>query len=182
VEQLDKKYHLSITLFAIFWIIGTAFFVKPTDSKGIYSPQKGFLAPDFSVEAVDGTEVSLSDFKNQVVLLNLWASWCSPCKAEMPAMEKVYQALKDRGFSTLAVNITTQDDISAALKLTSSLGLNFPILFDLQGNVEKAYRLQALPTSYFIDRKGIIHSVVIGGPMPESLIYAKVSELLDEGE
>lgn len=98
----------------------------------------------------------------------------------MPAIEKVYRAYKDLGLEVLAVNTTDQDSESAAAGFIAELGLTFPVPLDRTGAVSAAYILRGLPSTYFIDREGVIRSVVVGGPMSESLIQSKVEELLKD--
>jgi thiol-disulfide isomerase/thioredoxin len=143
------------------------------------SPREGFSAPDFALDGLGGQQVRLADLRGQVVVVNLWASWCLPCRAEMPALERAYQAYRDAGLVVLAVNATDQDDERLAAEFAGELGLTFPILLDRAGEASARYRLQALPSTYFIDRQGIIRSVVIGGPMSEALIRSKVEDLLE---
>ncbi len=146
------------------------------------SPREGFTAPDFTLDLLGGGQVTLSALRGKVVLVNLWASWCPPCRAEMPAIEKVYRSFKSQGLEVLAINATNQDSVSAAAAFIQELGLTFPIPLDRNGEVSARYILRGLPSSYFIDRKGIIRSVVVGGPMSEALIQSKVEELLKEPE
>lgn len=144
------------------------------------SPQIGFSAPDFTLDRMDGKPIRLSELRGQPVLINLWASWCPPCRAEMPALDAVYRKYRDAGFVVLAVNTTYQDAEADARAFVQRLGLTFPILFDRDGATSQRYRLPALPTSYFIGRDGIIRDIVIGGPMSETLIASKVETLLNE--
>jgi peroxiredoxin len=130
----------------------------------------------------DGKQVNLSDFKGKVVLINFWASWCPPCKAEMQAIQNTYRAYGDQGLVVLAVNTTFQDDANAAQQFAQSEGLTFPLLTDLNGNTFRLYQVQAMPTSFFVDRQGKIAEVVIGGPMAEALIRSRVEALLKEGQ
>jgi cytochrome c biogenesis protein CcmG/thiol:disulfide interchange protein DsbE len=146
------------------------------------SPREGFTAPDFTLDLLGGGQVTLSTLRGKVVLVNLWASWCPPCRAEMPAIEKIYRTFKPQGLEVLAVNMTNQDSETAAAAFIQELGLTFPIPLDRNGEVGARYALRGLPSSYFIDRKGIIRSVVVGGPMSEALIQSKVEELLKESE
>ncbi len=144
------------------------------------SPQEGFLAPDFTLETLDGRHVMLSTLRGKVVVLNLWASWCPPCRAEMPALDKVYQENRAAGREVLAVNATNQDTEAAARAYAGQLGLSFPVLLDPGGDVGRRYLLRALPTTFFVDRSGVIRSVVAGGPMSEALIASKTQDLLHE--
>jgi len=144
------------------------------------SPRQGFSAPDFTLDLLGGEQVTLSDLRGKVVLVNLWASWCLPCRAEMPAIEKVYRANKDRGLEVLAVNSTFQDREAEAAAFVQTFGLTFLIPLDRTGAVSARYQLRALPSTYFVDRQGVIRSVVIGGPMSEATLQSMVEALLNE--
>ncbi len=144
------------------------------------SPREGFSAPDFTLETLDGNQITLSDLHGKIVLVNFWASWCPPCRAEMPAIERVYRSYRDLGLEVLAVNTTNQDDVAAAAAFIQELGLTFPIPLDRSGAVSASYNLRGLPSSYFIDHQGVIRSVVVGGPMSEALIQSRVEQLLQE--
>jgi peroxiredoxin len=141
------------------------------------APQAGFAAPDFTLTAVDGETVTLSDLAGRPVLVNLWASWCVPCRAEMPAMQRTYDRFKAAGFVVLAVNVTSQDSRTAAIAFATEHGLTFPILFDETGEVARLYENRALPSSFFVRPDGIIEEIVIGGPMAEVLIETRVLAL-----
>jgi len=162
------------------WIGLTAVSATNTTGGLVPSPRAGFPAPDFTLDTTDGRTMTLSDLRGQVVIVNLWASWCPPCRAEMPAIEQVYQANKAQGLEVLAVNVTSQDSEAAAAQFAQDFGLTFPILLDRDGAVSRRYQLQAFPTTYFIDRQGIISAVVPGGPMKASLIQSKIADLLEE--
>jgi peroxiredoxin len=97
----------------------------------------------------------------------------------MPALERVYQDYKDDGLEILAVNSTSQDNAADAIAFVQDLGLTFTILFDNDGSVSKQYRLQALPTSIFINRDGVIQEIVIGGPMSEALLRSRIKTLIE---
>jgi len=142
------------------------------------APREGFAAPDFRSTLLGGGEIALSDLRGKVVIVNLWASWCPPCRAEMPALQEVYEAYRDRGFEILAVNTTYQDSQAAAARFVQEYGLSFPVPLDQTGEVSRSYLLRALPTSFFIDRDGVIRSVIIGGPMSKTTIQTTVEALL----
>jgi len=146
----------------------------------IPAPREGFLAPDFALQDARGQTVRLSDLRGRPVLVNLWASWCPPCQAEMPAMQKAYEIYEPQGFTILAVNTTFQDDQASALAFTAQRGLTFPVLFDMDGSVSHQYLVRAMPSSFFIDRQGVIRRVVIGGPMSEGLLRAEIEQLVKE--
>ena len=172
---------LTVLTLSVAWIfISRAPVATTTGGSPPPSPREGFSAPDFTLDTLDGGEVSLSDLRDQVVLVNFWASWCPPCRAEMPAIERVYRSYKDLGLQVLAVNTTNQDDVNAASAFVQDLALTFTVPLDRTGSVSASYNLRGLPSSYFIDRQGVIRSVVIGGPMNEALIQSKVEQLLQE--
>jgi len=172
--------YLAILLAGAAWIWLSAAPAGTTTQGAIPAPHAGFLAPDFSLTGLDGEQYTLSELRGQAVLLNLWASWCAPCRAEMPAMQSVYEDYREVGFIVLAVNATNQDNIAAASAFASQYGLTFPILLDTSGNVSALYQLRALPSTFFIDRNGIIQEVVVGGPMAEALLRVRVEQLLEE--
>lgn len=145
----------------------------------ISAPQKGFAAPDFSLTDTNGNTVTLSELRGQAVLINLWASWCPPCRAEMPAMQRAYADYANQGFTILAVNLTDQDSRAAALDFAAEHALTFPILFDETGEVGQLYASSALPTSFFVDSNGIIREIVVGGPMTEALLRSRIESLLE---
>jgi peroxiredoxin len=146
----------------------------------IASPRAGFPAPDFTLPTPGGETLRLADLRGQVVIVNLWASWCLPCRAEMPALEAVYARQQARGLTVLAVNSTFQDQAEAAVKFAAEMGVTFPMLLDTDGAVSRRYLLRALPTTFFIDRRGVIRSVIIGGPMSPATLESQVELLLAE--
>lgn len=169
---------LLILLAGALWIALTAATPGTTTSGKIPAPRAGFLAPDFTLTTADGDTVTLSALRGHPVIVNLWASWCGPCRAEMPALQRIHEAYQDTGLILLAVNATPQDSESAALAFAAELGLTFPILFDTVGEASRLYELRALPSTYFIGPDGTIQEVVIGGPMAEALLRTRVEQLL----
>ncbi len=143
------------------------------------SPQTGFAAPDFTLETLNGQTVSLSGLRGQAVLINFWATWCPPCRAEMPAIQQVYDRYHDQGFTVLAVNLQESDAQVAAF--AEQFGLTFPILMDRSGSVFARYRVRALPSTFFVDKEGIIQNVTVGGPMAEAFIESQVADLIAGG-
>jgi len=119
------------------------------------------LAPDFAVPDLSGQAVRLSGLRGQVVLLNLWTTWCPPCREEMPSMERLYQRLRDRGFVLLAVS---QDEggKAAVAPFVRDLGLTFPVLVDPEHQVGDRYQVWGYPESFIIDREGRVVERVIG--------------------
>lgn len=180
MQQTQRRIiYFTILALGLTWIFVSADRSGASTSGRIPAPQQGFLAPDFELRTPNGETIRLSDLRGQAVLINLWATWCPPCRAEMQSIEKVYQDYKDQGFTVLAVNMTRQDDASAILPFVREQALTFPVLLDEKGEVAAAYQLQSLPSSYFIRRDGIINEVVIGGPMSEALLRTRIEDILE---
>lgn len=141
---------------------------------------EGRRAPAFELATLDGGLLSLAERRGQVVIVNLWASWCGPCRAEMPALQRLYAAERARGLEILAVNSTVQDSPVAARAFVEEYGLTFPILLDSDGAVSRAYRLRSLPSTFVVDRRGVIQQIFFGGPLSEESLAAAVAPLLAE--
>lgn len=175
------------TLMLVLFVAGVGWIWRSSISAGevteghIPAPREGFAAPDFQLELLRGGKVRLADLRGKVVVINLWASWCPPCRAEMPALARAYAENRERGIEILAVNMTYQDNAQAAAAFVQEYGLDFKIPMDMQGEVGRLYQLRALPTTFFVDREGIIQRVVIGGPMSEGTIQSALAGLLGEG-
>ena len=153
---------------------------SPPPAEAPPSPRKGFAAPDFTLETLDGNTLKLSELRGRPVILNLWASWCAPCRIEMPAIQRVHERHSDDGLVVVGLNSTVQDSETAARAFADEYGLTFPIALDRDGSVSALYELTALPSTYFIDRNGIIRDVIIGGPMSEAAMLSNVETLLQE--
>jgi peroxiredoxin len=135
----------------------------------------GMPAPDFTLPGLDGKIVRLSDFSGKVVLVNIWATWCQPCVAEMPSLERLYQQLKGENFEILAVSIDTPGVVVVAPFMKNN-NLSFPALIDSQGIIKTAYKVNGVPESFIVNRQGILSKKVIG-PLnwaaPEVLEYLR---------
>jgi peroxiredoxin len=174
-----RALYITILVAALAWIFLSADRAGTSTAGEIPAPREGFLAPDFSLQTPQGETVTLSELRGQAVLVNLWATWCPPCRAEMPAIQKLYEEYKDQGFMVLAVNMTYQDNPQAVLPFTQENNLTFPILLDETGEMARKYELRSLPSSFFINRNGIIQEVVIGGPMSEALLRTRLESILE---
>jgi len=121
----------------------------------------GDRAPAFTFPGLDGKMVSLSDYKGKIVFLNIWATWCPPCRKEMPSMEKLYRQLKGEDFEILAISV---DTLGAKVvgPFMKEYGLSFPALLDVRGTTQNLYGTTGLPESFIIGREGIIEKIVIG--------------------
>lgn len=160
------------------WIGATAVFIPQPSQPEKSFPRSGFTAPDFELTALDGGLMSLSDYQGRVVVVNFWASWCPPCKSEMPAIQSVAAAYPTEELTILGINSTIQDDLADVQAFVTEHKLSFPILLDTTGEVSRMYQVQALPTTFFIDQHGVIQKVIYGGPLSEALIRAEIDRLI----
>jgi peroxiredoxin len=120
----------------------------------------GAPAPDFTLSDVTGNEVALSKLKGQVVLINFWATWCGPCRVEMPAIQRRSEAFKEEGFTVLAVNF--DEPLTEVSAFAHSLNLTFTVLLDPGGVVNDLYHARGYPSTFIVDRSGVIKQLHIG--------------------
>lgn len=139
----------------------------------------GDLAPNFTLKSATGTNLRLSEFRGEVVMINFWATWCGPCRQEMPLLEKLYSRYRDVGFALLGVNIDGKSTTAKAM--AKRLKVNYPILFDSDKNVSKLYDVNAMPTTVMVDRDGRVRHIYRGYlPGHEDKYRAKIRGLLKE--
>ncbi len=167
-----------ILLAGLGWIMLSADRTGASTAGRIPAPQKGFLAPDFTLADPKGNNYDLASLRGKPVLLNLWATWCPPCRAEMPAIEQYYKQYQPQGLVVLGVNATNQDYPLNIVPFVQEYNLTFPILLDETGQVGRDYQVQSLPSTYFINRDGTIAEVVIGGPMSGAILQTYIEEIL----
>jgi len=137
-------------------------------------------APNFTLNTLTDTPVSLSDYTNHPVIINFWASWCAPCRVEMPALIEAYETYKDGGLVVLAVNTSFQDNITDVRAFVDEFEIPFPILLDSEGRITNdLYTVFGLPTTYFVDPSGAISRTYIGA-MTEEQIWQFTLELMSE--
>ena len=141
------------------------------------APLPDHPAPDVALPQLDGAQLTLRDLRGKVVLINIWATWCPPCRAEMPAIQQAHATYSDRGLIVLAVN--QREDTSAIAPFLEQYGLTFPVLLDRDGQASATYQANVLPSSFFVDRRGVIRAVY-RGPMPPRVIAGTVEQLLQE--
>ena len=139
----------------------------------------GDLAPNFTLKSATGTNLRLSEFRGEVVMINFWATWCGPCRQEMPLLQELYSRYRDVGFELLGVSI---DGNSAKAKnMAKRLKINYPILFDLEKNVSALYDVDAMPTTVMVDRDGRVRHIYRGYlPGHEDKYRANIRGLLKE--
>ena len=121
---------------------------------------EGEPAPEFLLPRLDGGDLRLSDYRGQPVVLNFWATWCAPCRKEIPQLVAAHEQFAEQGLAVVAVNL--QEGGSIVQRFADDFGMDFPIAIDTSGAVADDYRLLGLPTTYFIDREGVIRSVFFG--------------------
>ncbi len=145
----------------------------------------GEPAPDFTLKDLDGKDVRLSDFRGKAVLVNFWATWCPPCRFEMPALQRIYDRHKQHDFVVLGVDTgeRTRGEAMriAARNYADSLRLSFPIILDDGDQVANLYGLRAYPTTYFVDREGKLSDVRRGAFINEKDIERYLAKILPEG-
>ncbi|HUF52998.1 MAG TPA: TlpA disulfide reductase family protein [Dehalococcoidia bacterium] len=142
-------------------------------------PEDGKLAPDFLLESLDGQEVRLSGLRGKAVVINFWATWCKPCRQEIPQLIAAYNRYRGDGLEILGVNL--QEAKSIIKPFAEDYGMNFPIPIDRTGAVANEYRLLGVPTTYFIDRQGIVRSAFTG-PFLEVSQGTNVQNAIEEDE
>ena len=135
---------------------------------------EGQPAPDFSGVTPDGTTYRLSDLQGQPVAVNFWATWCAPCKVEMPELEAAYNAHAEDGFVILAVN--AGDSVEATEAFMEENGLTFPAILDEEGDIVDLYEIRVFPTTIWIDGDGIVRAEHFG-PLTEELINTYIEDI-----
>lgn len=168
----------TITIFTVGFIVlfvSHAFAVAPWEIDELM----GNEMPAFSLKDVSGNTVSQSALKGKVGLINFWATWCEPCKVEMPSMNNLFMKLKDKGFLVLAVSIDDSDE--QVKKFVNEHPVDFPVLRNSSVDVAVKYKVFAYPTTFLIDRKGIIRDRYIGeSDWLDPKIIKAINKLLDE--
>ena len=133
---------------------------KRLSSLGFQTPTADLPAVDFSLKDLSGQEQNLSSYAGKLVFLNFWATWCGPCRAEIPSMEELYLELQNQDFVIVAVN--SQEADKQVADFVENVGMSFPVLLDTAGRVGAAYSIRAIPTTYIIDPQGYILGRMVG--------------------
>jgi peroxiredoxin len=172
---------VAIILAGLGWVIASPQLSADVDiAASASAPVKGYHAPDFQLQDINGFHYTLSDFKGRLVVINFWASWCPPCKAEMPAFQEVSNEYSIEEVIFIGVNVTNQDNINNVLEFLEDKDVTFPILLDQTGSVTNAYDVYSMPTTFFVDKDGIIQKVMIGGPIAKAAIRSEIEKLMDK--
>jgi peroxiredoxin len=185
--MMDKRYWYGIIALAA--VLGTAWIFASrvpdpgatgiTDSdRAETAPRSGFLAPDFELPTLDGGTIQLSELRGKPVLINFWASWCGPCRSEMPHIQAAYENHSQRGLVVLAVD--QMESSNSVSRFVKEFGLTFPIPLDRDGTVSAVYQARGLPTSFFVDPDGVIRATFTG-PMSSGFIESKLEEIIPQG-
>ncbi len=141
-------------------------------------PLVGGPAPHFQLNTLNGRPAKISDFQGNVVLLTFWATWCKPCKKEMPEIQAAYETLKDEGFVVLALNFGEKGQV--AEKLVREMNLTFTVLLDEEVEVAERHQVVSLPVSFFIDAQGVIRKKVVGGTLTQEEITQIFYQILNK--
>jgi len=160
---------------AIVALILSVFAATSLASSGL----EGQTAPDFALKSSTGENMRLSEYRGDVVMINFWATWCGPCRQEMPLLDELYQRYSRVGFNLLGVNI--DDDSRRAMQMIEELGVNFPVLFDASKRVSEMYDVDAMPVTVIVDREGTVRYVHQGyKPGYEDKYLTEIRTLLRE--
>ena len=152
-----------ITVVLIFSVACSGILLSGCASSGTTSghgPEIGKLAPDFTLNDLDGQEVSLSGLRGKPVLLNFWATWCGPCRIEMPFLQEIYEKWTDKELVLLAVNL--HEDPDKVREFVEGAGFSFPVLLTTGNEVPLSYNVRNIPATFFIDADGVIRDIKVG--------------------
>lgn len=143
----------------------------------VRSQTTGATAVDFTLRTLAGDSLTLSRLKGRPVFLNFWATWCTPCRAEMHDIDSTYRAHRPQGLEVLAIDLTDEDRLKDVRRFVNELALSFPILLDEEGKVWRRYAARGLPTSVFIDTAGVVR-LVVPGPVGSERLQQGLVEIL----
>jgi peroxiredoxin len=127
----------------------------------VFALDESPVAPEFTLQSLSAGKLSLSDYRGKVVLLNFWATWCMPCRQEMPSMERLWQQYQNKGFAILAVS-TDEGGASRVKSFVKRLKLSFPVVLDADSKVSDLYQVSGLPVSFLVDRQGRVAAKITG--------------------
>ncbi len=159
MSHIRRGTWLCVALVAV--LAGPARAADPFITLDLIHPGRPTAAPAFTAATPSGGSLQLSDFHGGTVLLNFWATWCGPCKREMPSMERLHQRYKARRFSVLAISIDA-DGAKSVVPFVKELHLTFPIALDLKTEIANQYKVRALPSTFLINREGQTIAIALG--------------------
>ncbi len=167
------------TIHTLVGLLAVSLVVLITDSlvwaMGSRVPAVGTQAEDFQLPTLDSNPQRLSQYRGKIVLVNFWATWCKPCTKEMPAMQLVYDKLREKGFVVLAINELEEDD--TVREYLQQYGYTYPVLMDRDNTVANQFGVFGLPVSVFIDEKGVVQEYVKGGVLTEDSIMQTIRRI-----
>lgn len=141
-------------------------------------PRVGYLAPDFTLQTIDGQTVQLSSLRGRSVVINYWVTWCVPCMTELPALDSIFQDYQDQGMMILSVNGIEQDELTKVSETVNSMALTYPVLLDEGDLLKQKYWIGGfVPTTFFIDDQGIIREILLGSAS-EAGFREKIDKLI----
>ena len=143
---------------------------KDSATGGSGATRPGKEAPVFSLESFSGGTVSLADFEGQPVIINFWASWCAPCRQEMPALEATWQLFRERDLVVVGINLPKSDPEESARAFLDEFGISYPNVFDTRGFTAIDYGVSGIPVTFFVDREGVVTRRFVGTLTEGSLI------------
>jgi peroxiredoxin len=159
---MSNRKILFVSLFLLIALVGYSELIENRMQKiGLKALKKDTKIIDFELDDVGGTPVKLSSYKGKVVFLNFWATWCPPCRDEMPSMQKLYDKFKNRGLEIVAVDL--QEDVKSVKAFLEKYSLTFTVLLDKAGKIGAAYGARSIPTTYIIDRESNVIGGAVGG-------------------
>jgi len=178
--MISRKWKKPLTLFLLWALCAVPLtaYADPFEQMGVARPKTSKPAPDFVLKDIHGKAVSLSQFKGKPILINFWATWCGPCKEELPSMQRLHDASKSNGdIQILAISID-RFNIEKVNQYARDLNLTFPILLDPDRIARKPYFVRGLPTSYLVDADGKLQGFISGARQWDSPAARQVFRLL----
>lgn len=142
-------------------------------------PEVGFQAPNFTLETLHGQSFNLADLRGHPLLINYWATWCEPCKQELPILQKLQQEYAGTGLQVLTIAAIEQDNLGSIQALAQQMGLSLPVLLDYNNQFQSLYKQLFFPTSYFIDANGVVRSIKLGDAK-EAELRTKIEQLVND--
>jgi thiol-disulfide isomerase/thioredoxin len=166
MKKIGKYFHLFLIVLLLFFLNPYIFKERARaethfmESLALVRFDEKVKAQNFALKDLNGNELHLRDHRGKIIFLNFWATWCLACLAEMPSMEKLYSKFKNKDFIILAIDM--QEDSETVRKFKEKFKLSFPILLDAEGAVASYYAVNAIPTTYLIDRAGYLYAAALG--------------------
>lgn len=159
-NKINRQWKIFIGIGTLLLVLAVFSYLEQLQAHGNQIPQIGEKINNISLTSSDGNIVNFSDYRGKVLLINSWATWCPPCKAEMPTLETYYQNNKEAGFEILAINAGESKEVASKFKQYN--GITFPIMLDTNGDIIEALGITGLPTSILVNRDGIVEHIHVG--------------------